>query len=78
MNNLREALRKIIQTHNLSGQNIRVRCKALSAAEAIGKPENDDYRSSKDGVMVEKLISRGKRTSIYRYFEMWIMLLVTC
>jgi len=40
---LREALRKEIQKQSLSGQNISVRCKALSTTEARGTPEHDDY-----------------------------------
>ena len=51
---LREALRNVIQKHNLSGQHISVRCKALSASEAIGKPEHRDYPIIKGReVMVE-------------------------
>ncbi len=67
---LREALRKIIQTHNLSGQNIRVRCKALSAAEAIGKPEHDDYPIIKGReVMVEADFKGAKGQAFTDEFE---------
>lgn len=51
---LREALKKEIQKHHLSGQPICVRCKALSATEAIGTPEHHDYPIIKGReVMVE-------------------------
>ena len=40
---LQNALRKEVQAHHLSGQCIHIRCKALSAIEAIGKPEHHDY-----------------------------------
>ncbi len=58
---LRAALKKQIQQHNLTGQNISVRCKALSAAEAIGSPEHDDYPIIKGKeVMVEALFADAK------------------
>ena len=51
---LRKALKTQIEQHNLSGQNISIRCKALSASEAIGNPEHDDYPIIKGReVMVE-------------------------
>ncbi|WP_246317818.1 Rossmann-like domain-containing protein [Desulfoluna butyratoxydans] len=51
---LRVALGQQISGHQLSGQRIQVRCKALSAKEAIGTPEHDDYPIIKGReVMVE-------------------------
>jgi len=67
---LREALRKEIQKHNLSGQNINVRCKALSAVEAIGKPEHDDYPIIKGKeVMVEAVFEGTKGQAFADEFE---------
>jgi len=42
-NELRDALRKEIKRNNLSGRNVSVKCRTLSAIEAIGKPEDEDY-----------------------------------
>ena len=51
---LKKALKTQIEQHALSGQNISIRCKALSASEAIGNPEHDDYPIIKGReVMVE-------------------------
>jgi len=51
---LREALRQEIRSHHLSGQNVSIRCRALSAKEAIGTPEHNDYPIIKGReVMVE-------------------------
>ncbi len=58
---LREALREEIDKHNLSGQNISVKCKALSAAEAIGKPEHDDYAIIKGKEVMVEAVFRGAR-----------------
>jgi len=67
---LREALRKEIQKHNLSGQNISVRCKALSALEAIGKPEHDDYPIIRGKeVMVEAVFEGAKGQAFSDEFE---------
>ena len=67
---LREALRKEIQKHGLSGQNISVRCKALSATEAIGKPEHDDYPIIKGKeVMVEAVFKGEKGQAFTDEFE---------
>jgi uncharacterized protein (DUF4213/DUF364 family) len=67
---LREALRNEIQKHNLSGQNISVRCKALSASEAIGKPEHDDYPVIKGKeVMVEAVFKGAKGQAFTDEFE---------
>lgn len=67
---LREALRNEIQKHNLSGKNISVRCKALSASEAIGKPEHDDYPIIKGKeVMVEAVFEGVKGQAFTDEFE---------
>ena len=67
---LKEALRKEIQTHSLSGQNISVRCKALSATEAIGNPEHDDYPIIKGKeVMVEAVFKGAKGQAFTDEFE---------
>ena len=56
---LREALRNVIQIHNLSGQNISVRCKVLSASEAIGKPEHHDYPIIKGREVMVEAVFKG-------------------
>lgn len=67
---LREALRDEIQKHNLSGQNISIRCKALSASEAIGKPEHNDYPIIKGKeVMVEAVFEGAKGQAFADEFE---------
>ena len=67
---LKEALGKEIQEHNLSGQNISVRCKALSAKEAIGTPEHDDYPIIKGKeVMVEAVFKGAKGQAFADEFE---------
>jgi len=67
---LKETLKKEIQKHNLSGQNISVRCKALSATEAIGKPEHDDYPIIKGKeVMVEAVFEGAKGQAFADEFE---------
>ena len=67
---LRNALGKEIQKHNLSGQNISVRCKALSATEAIGNPEHDDYPIIKGReVMVEAVFEGAKGQAFSDEFE---------
>ena len=67
---LKEALRKEIQKHSLSGQNISVRCKALSATEAIGNPEHDDYPIIKGKeVMVEAVFKGAKGQAFTDEFE---------
>lgn len=67
---LKEALGKVIKKHNLSGQNISVRCKALSAIEAIGKPEHDDYPIIKGReVMVEAIFQGAKGQAFADEFE---------
>jgi len=58
---LRAALRQEIEKHNLAGQNICVRCNALTVKEAIGTPEHDDYPIQKGKeVMVEAVFNGSK------------------
>ena len=67
---LREALGKEIRKHNLSGQNISVRCKVLSAEEAIGKPNHDDYPLARGReVMVEAVFKGAKGQAFTDEFE---------
>jgi hypothetical protein len=67
---LKKALREEIEKHNLSGQQISVRCKALSAKEAIGKPEHDDYPIIKGReVMVEAVFKGAKGQAFADEFE---------
>jgi len=67
---LKENLKKKIEKYNLSGQNISVRCKALSAAEAIGKPEHDDYPIIKGKeVMVEAVFEGARGQAFADEFE---------
>lgn len=67
---LRKALRKEVQKHNLSGQNISIRCKALSAEEAIGNPDHDDYPIIKGKeVMVEAVFKETKGQAFTDEFE---------
>ncbi len=41
--NLRQRAQRLFSQHNLLGEPIRVRARALSAEEAIGNPEADDF-----------------------------------
>ena len=67
---LREALNNEIQKHDLSGKNISVRCKVLSATEAIGTPEHDDYPIIKGKeVMVEAVFEGAKGQAFADDFE---------
>ncbi|MFH1077153.1 MAG: DUF364 domain-containing protein, partial [Pseudomonadota bacterium] len=67
---LRDALKKEVQKHNLSGQNISVRCKALPASEAIGRPEHNDYPIVKGKeVMVEATFQGAKGQAFTDQFE---------
>ena len=51
---LKDALSNEIEKHTLSGHLLSVRCRALSAREAIGVPDHDDYPIIKGReVMVE-------------------------
>lgn len=68
--NLKEALREEVEKNSLSGQNISVRCKALSSVEAIGKPEHDDYPIIKGKeVMVEAVFKGAKGQAFTDEFE---------
>ncbi len=67
---LREALNNEIEKHHLSGKNISVKCKALSAKEAIGTPEHDDYPIIKGKeVMVEAVFEGAKGQAFADDFE---------
>lgn len=41
--NLKSNFREVLQSNNLLDQHVVIHCKALSAKEAIGDPEHDDY-----------------------------------
>ncbi len=58
---LKTALRKKIENHNFSEDNISVRCKALDAKEAIGEPEHDDYPIIKGKEVMVEAIFKGAR-----------------
>lgn len=67
---LRKALGNAIEQNNLSGRNISVRCKALSAHEAIGRPEHTDYPIIKGReVMVEADFQGAKGQAFTDAFE---------
>jgi len=67
---LQTALKKQVDAHNLSGQRIRIRCKALSAEEAIGNPEHDDYPIIKGReVMVEAEFDGAKGQAFADEYE---------
>ena len=69
-NSLRVALKREIIAHNLSDQRINVRCKGLSAEEAIGKPEHDDYPITKGReVMVEASFAGAKGQAFADAYE---------
>ena len=69
---LREALNNEIQKHDLSGKNISVRCKALSATEAIGTPEHDDYPIIKGKeVMVEAVFQERIPPRLIEALHIW-------
>ncbi|VEN74673.1 Membrane protein [Candidatus Desulfarcum epimagneticum] len=55
---LKESLKEQIQRRGLSGRGVSVRCEALSAEEAIGRPEHDDYP-----------IVRGREVMVEAVFE---------
>ena len=58
---LKEALGREIRANGLSGRNISVRCKALSAAEAIGNPDHDDYPIIKGREVMVEAVFEGAR-----------------
>ncbi len=67
---LKKALEDKIQKHNLTGQNISIRCKALSTYEAIGEPSDQDYPIIKGKeVMVEAVFKGAKGQSFTEQFE---------
>jgi len=67
---LRVALGREIRAHHLSGQRIHVRCKALTAREAIGTPEHDDYPIIKGReVMVEAEFGGAKGQAFADAYE---------
>jgi hypothetical protein len=67
---LQDALRKALDQHNLSGRSVSVRCKALSAHEAIGRPEQTDYPIMKGKeVMVEADFQGAKGQAFTDEFE---------
>jgi len=57
-NKLKSALRKEIESNNLSGRKVSVKCRSLSTVEAIGRPEDEDYP-----------IVRGKEKLVEAVFE---------
>jgi uncharacterized protein (DUF4213/DUF364 family) len=67
---LKEALRKEIQRHNFLGKSVSVTCKALSAKEAIGTPEHEDYPIIKGReVMVEAVFEGAVGQAFTDEFE---------
>ncbi|QTA91054.1 Rossmann-like domain-containing protein [Desulfonema magnum] len=67
---MKKALEKEIHQHNFAGQNVSIRCKALSAVEAIGKPEHDDYPIIKGKeVMVEAVFNGARGQAFTDAFE---------
>jgi uncharacterized protein (DUF4213/DUF364 family) len=67
---LKKALEKKIISHDLADQSIGIICKALSAREAIGTPDHDDYPIIKGKeVMVEANFLNAKGQSFTDEFE---------
>lgn len=67
---LKDALRREIKRNNLSGQKVSVKCRALSAEEAIGNPEDEDYPIIKGKeVMVEATFQQGRGQAFTDEFE---------
>ncbi len=67
---LKKALKEKISSHNLADQPIDITCKALSAKEAIGTPDHDDYPIIKGKeVMVEADFFNAKGQSFTDEFE---------
>ncbi|MBW1823622.1 MAG: hypothetical protein JRI87_03510, partial [Deltaproteobacteria bacterium] len=58
---LRDVLRKEIKRNNLSGRNVSVSCRTLSAIEAIGTPEDEDYPIIKGKERVVEAVFEGVR-----------------
>lgn len=55
---LKKAFENEIQANELEGKNIQITCKALSASDAIGQPDHNDYP-----------IIKGKETIVEAVFE---------
>ena len=67
---LKDALKKEIQTNNLQGQNVRIRCRALRAEEAIGTPEHNDYPIIKGKeIMVEAVFNDARGQAFTDEYE---------
>ncbi len=67
---LKTALQQKLQRYQLAGQTVKVRCKALSAKEAIGTPEHDDYPIIRGKeVMVEATFKGAKGQAFTDEFE---------
>ncbi|MFH2123804.1 MAG: DUF364 domain-containing protein [Pseudomonadota bacterium] len=67
---LRTALKSAIEEHDLAGQTLSVRCKALAAHEAIGRPKHTDYPIIKGReVMVEADFQGAKGQAFTDEFE---------
>ena len=67
---LKGAFNKEIKRNNLSGKNVSVRCRALPATEAIGKPEDQDYPIIKGKeMMVEASFEVGRGQAFTDEFE---------
>ena len=67
---IKEVLQREIDTHSFSKEKISIRCKALSAVEAIGKPEENDYPIIKGReVMVEAEFKNTKGHAFTDEFE---------
>jgi len=67
---LKKALEEKVSSHNLADQPIDITCKALSARQAIGTPDHDDYPIIKGKeVMVEADFLNAKGQSFTDEFE---------
>ena len=67
---LKVALNKEIKRNNLSGKNVSVRCRALSATESIGNPDDQDYPIIKGKeIMVEASFEEGRGQAFTDEFE---------
>jgi hypothetical protein len=67
---LKAALQTVIENNGLSGEPLTVRCRALSAEEAIGTPREKDYPIIKGKeVMVEAVFRDGRGQAFSADFE---------
>ncbi|MFH1049338.1 MAG: DUF364 domain-containing protein [bacterium] len=67
---LKDALRLTIQKYAISGKEVSIRCKVLSAEEAIGRPEHNDYPIIKGReVMVEAVFEGASGQAFADDFE---------